>query len=188
MDRKEQDATTASSPPAILRHGCNFAKRQRGCRVPAFGTKAGQISSERRWGVKNEEAARSQLTSTLAKDAFALTGRKVHEKMQAENGIKLNSQFGQFFSTTTANMLLRMFPAGNADHFLAGVEAVGGQVEKPSRATGEIQNRSVSHSGKPALQHTSLLGINIAAIRVSESLLVVTCGQSVVILNRLVSP
>jgi hypothetical protein len=119
----------------------------------------------------------------MRKNLFHVPVGQMHEQVKAEYGIELNSKFCQFISLAVMDMFSWISPAGYDCHGFACVHAMGRKIHKTAGAARQIEYGAVCNGLQPAFQNAALLGVNVGAVRISESLLVVAAGEVIIIVN-----
>lgn len=104
----------------------------------------------------------------------------MHEEVETEQGVEVQAQLRQGLSAPVENRLRRVLAAGDVDHRGAGIEAVRGELKKTAGAARETEHLAVAAGSEPSAEQALFLGVNVATIRVAESVLVIGCSPVVV--------
>src|SRR5205823_4394492 len=93
MNRKKENAAPGSQLPPGAKDLHNLRMCQRVACMPAGRAEAGQVASPRGRNVENEPAACRDTLSATGQNLRHERRRQVHEQMQTENGVELETLF-----------------------------------------------------------------------------------------------
>src|SRR5438309_6645502 len=132
--------------------------------MPTGRAEAGQAASPRGRNVENEPAACRDTASATGQNLRHERRRQVHEQVQTENGVELQTLFRKFLRASHSNRLGRVLFASQFSHLVCGLLLENKKIHESPGATSQAKDAAARRWSQPHLQQLFFLSVDVTPV------------------------